>query len=64
MTLVETAPVEAPVRKPRRRLGDRLLFIYTWLILLWRELFVGCSSNTWTRHPAPRTHHNRRWWPA
>jgi hypothetical protein len=36
----------------------------TWLILLWRELFVGCSSNTWTRHPAPRTHHNRRWWPA
>lgn len=30
------APTEVPPRRrPRRRLGDRLLFGYTWLIILW-----------------------------
>jgi spermidine/putrescine transport system permease protein len=44
MTLLDTRPsseVEAPVRKPRRRLADRLLFMYTWLIILWLALPIG-----------------------
>jgi spermidine/putrescine transport system permease protein len=35
------APAQAPLRKPRRRLGDRLLYGYTWLIIAWLCLPIG-----------------------
>jgi spermidine/putrescine transport system permease protein len=41
-TLTRPAPVELPpVNKPRRRLGDRLLFIYTWLLIVWLAFPIG-----------------------
>jgi spermidine/putrescine transport system permease protein len=41
-TQVET-PVElpAPRRRGRRRLADRVLFVYTWLIIIWLCLPIG-----------------------
>jgi spermidine/putrescine transport system permease protein len=33
-----TAPASAPRRRPRRRVADRLLFGFTWLIILWLAL--------------------------
>lgn len=36
-----TAPTEMPVRKPRRRVGDRLLFAYTWLMIVWLAFPIG-----------------------
>ncbi len=35
-----TPPIEA-AHKPRRRTGDRLLFLYTWLIILWLALPIS-----------------------
>jgi spermidine/putrescine transport system permease protein len=43
-TLTRTEAVEpalAPVNKPRRRIGDRILFAYTWLIILWLAFPIG-----------------------
>ena len=31
----------APLNRPHRRLGDRLLFGYTWLIILWLAFPIG-----------------------
>ncbi len=39
-TTAGTTP-PAPNRKPRTRMGDRLLFGYTWLIILWLMLPIG-----------------------
>jgi spermidine/putrescine transport system permease protein len=36
-----SAEAEAPVNKPRRRLGDRLLFIYTWVLIVWLAFPIG-----------------------
>ena len=44
-SVTQTAPAPAstlaPRRKTRRRVGDRLLFGYTWLIILWLCLPIG-----------------------
>ena len=40
-TLTPEAPVKAPAKaqKPRGKLGDRLLFGYTWAVIIW----VSCA---------------------
>jgi spermidine/putrescine transport system permease protein len=44
-TLIRTPttqePALAPVNKPHRRIGDRILFGYTWLIILWLAFPIG-----------------------
>lgn len=43
-TDTESRPVPSPVvprRKPRVRLGDRLMFTYTWIVIVWLCLPIG-----------------------
>ncbi|MEN3307890.1 MAG: spermidine/putrescine transport system permease protein [Micromonosporaceae bacterium] len=50
---------EAPVRKVRGRLGDRLLYAYTWLIIVWLLLPIGVMILFGFNNPKGR--YNQTW---
>jgi spermidine/putrescine transport system permease protein len=56
---VQAAEPEAPVRKVRGRAGDRLLYAYTWLIIVWLLLPIGVMILFGFNNPKGR--YNQTW---
>jgi spermidine/putrescine transport system permease protein len=64
---IRPEPPQPPRRRPRKRVGDRLLFLYTWVVIVWLALPIAAVMLFSFNNPRGRFNYSwvgftLKWW--